>query len=97
MKGKIEWKGNIDATCKLVYLRDDKEMKECSPFGHPNPDFMTKTNTDIHLIYSDNKFMSHYRSGDKIGVLFKVGFGPNRLKVPEIEIVLKGRMALMDP
>jgi hypothetical protein len=24
IKGKIEWKGNFDAECKFVYLRDDK-------------------------------------------------------------------------
>jgi hypothetical protein len=97
IKGKIEWKGNWDAECKLVYLRDDKEMKECIPFGRPNPDNMTKTSTDIHLVFGDNKFMAHYRSGDKIGILFKTGLGENRLKVPSIEISLKGRMAVMDP
>jgi len=44
-------------------------------------------------MYSNDGLMGHYRPGDKIGIFFKVGMGENRLKVRNLHVFMKGRMA----
>lgn len=95
IEANINWKGNPGACCKIVFLRGGtNHVKEIIPFGHPTGGAnYCQAGCKAHVLYHNNSFMGHYRPGDKIGVLFKVGLGQWKLKVKEMHIFLKGRMA----
>jgi len=95
LEANITWKGNPGSGCKIVILRGGtNQVREIMPFGHPTMGGQyTQAGCKAHVMYHNGGFMGHYRSGDTIGVLFKVGFGQYKCKVREMHLFLKGRMA----
>lgn len=93
LEASIEWKGNFDSCCKFVWMRNGQEVKEVMPFGFPQVEKYTTPACKLHVMYSNDGLMGHYRPGDKIGIFFKVGMGENRLKVRNLHVFMKGRMA----
>jgi len=72
LEASIEWKGNPGSNCKFVWLRDGQEVKEVRPFGFPTGKYTTPA-CKLHVMYSNDGFMAHYRPGDKLGIFFLVG------------------------
>jgi len=72
----ISWKGNADALCSIVLIREgDKGVGQIQqqaiiyPFGTPkHKSQVHKATCKIHVMYSNLGFMGHYRPGDCIGV-----------------------------
>lgn len=74
-------------------MRNGQEVKEVMPFGFPQVEKYTTPACKLHVMYSNDGLMGHYRPGDKIGIFFKVGMGESRLKVRNLHVFMKGRMA----
>jgi hypothetical protein len=93
LEASIEWKGNVDSNCKFAFIRNGEIVKEILPFGFPRTDKYTTPACKIHVLYNHDGFMGHYRPGDGIGIYMKVGVGEYRLKVNNLHVFMKGRMA----
>ena len=56
LEANITWKGNGDATCKIVLVRNEMVVKEIIPFGFASPGY-DQNGSKIHVLYSNQAFM----------------------------------------
>ena len=52
LEANICWKGNLDASCKIVLVRGDMIIKEVIPFGNASPGY-DENACKFHVLYNN--------------------------------------------